>query len=175
VTASLPWYQLLHRLDTMLQLPLLLSWPQDATQNTKPHQYDYSFSWNSHPLLQYLEYNIAQHHQSLSPQSLHSPDYTTVLSSIPWYFFLPKQRPTKTQAPKLNPSPYLSIYYLLHTKQLRTANIDPTLTITFTMAHLPALSTIFKVWNRIWHTHSSYPYCTTPQPNTSNKNLLCPP
>jgi len=101
-------------------------------------------------------------------------DYTTVLFSIPWYFSILNQFPLQIHPQQLNPNPYLSVYCFLQTNQMQSV-IGPILTTISMTAYLPALATIFKVWNRIWHSHSYYPYQSTPQLTTSKKNLLCPP
>ena len=104
----------------------------------------------------------------------------TVLSSIPWHYSHQLNQPTlptKPQAkvPQPIPNPYPSIYYFLQTNQLQPVTHAPTPTIISTTAYRPALSAIFRVWNRIWRNRSYYPYRTTPQPTTSDKNLLRPP
>jgi len=173
-----PWYHFLCS-DTTQQMPYLHAmWLPNAKSNSKPHQYhDSYFDWTPHS----SQYTAS--HPSQSPRPLHSNDYTTVLSSIPWYLLLLngpshtlRMQPQAKEHPlHLNPNTYLSAYCCLQPKPPRPVILDPTLTINFTTAYLPALATKFREWNRIWHNHSYYPYRTTPQPTTSDKNLLRPP
>jgi len=177
-TSPFPWYQLL-RYDTTQQMQLLhATWLSHAKSTSEPYQYDdSSFNWTPHS----MQYSAP--HPSQSPRSLHSDDYTTVLSSIPWYLLLllngpshtlPTQPQATAHPPHPNPNTYLSVYCFLQPQPPpRPVIRDPT--TNFTTAYLPALATKFREWNRIWHNHSYYPYRTTPQPTTSNKNLLCPP
>jgi len=145
----------------------------------QPHQYhNSSFNWTPHSS-QYTASHLLQ-----SPTPLHNNDYMTVPSFIPWYLLLlngpshtlPTQPQAKEHSLHLNPNTYLSAYCFLQPKPPRPVILDPTLTINFMTAYLPALATKFRVQNRIWHNHSYYLYwTTTPQPTTSDKNLLCPP
>jgi len=178
-TSPFPWYQFLC-FDTAQQMQFLhATWFPHAKSNSEPHQYDdSSFNCWTHSIQ-----NSAPH-PSQSPRPLHSDNYMTVLSSIPWYFLLlnephhtpPMQPKAKAHLLQPNPNTYFSVYCFLQPKPLRPVISDPTLTIIFTTAYFPALATKFRVWNRIWRNHSYYPYrTTTPQPTTSDKNLLRPP
>jgi len=175
-----PWYQFLC-IDTMQQMQLLQAmWLPYATSTSEPHQYNNLSSSTWTPFS--IQYSAP--HLSQSPRPLHGDDYVTVLSSVPWYLLLlhgpshtlPTQSQAKAQPPHPNPNTYLSVLCFLQPKPPRSVILNPTLTIIFTTAYYPALATKFRVWNKIWHNHSYYLYqTTTPQPTTSNKNLLCPP
>jgi len=127
------------------------------------------------------------HHPTTTNRPPHCDDYTTALSCIPW-------DPLTQLKPLLTHHSYwhLSVYThdVLKPTQLLTITLhDPfqrsglkfySKLVSFLTAHslayLPALTTKFRVWIRIWRTCSSSQHRTVPpRPATSDKNLLRPP
>jgi len=128
-----------------------------------------------------------------SKRSTHCDDYTTVLSSIPWNLLPHQQQPILTPNPTGIAVDMTTKYQVLHTPDSSTATtcpihedqpsglksyskIVPFVTVASSLAYLPALTTKFKGWIRIWPICYFSQHCSVPpRPATSDKNLLRPP
>jgi len=113
-----------------------------------------------------------------SEWSLHYHNYTTVLSSIPWdqYQLYSVYLRRLTRAMHHQHQPYSSNIdapiRTPHSCPLLYSTDAPTATNMNTTAYLPALTTTFRAWKRVYF---SCPYSSGTRPTTSDKNLLRPP
>jgi len=134
---------------------------------------------------------ITAHHPTTTNRPPHCDDYTTALSCIPW-------DPLTQLQPLLLHHSYWqrdtgTYTYDIPTRFLTATVHDPFQTLTrlkfyskivsflneaSSLAYLPALTTKFRGWIRLWHRPAwpSSQYRTVPpRPATSDKNLLRPP
>ena len=135
----------------------------------------------------------ADYQPTRSKRSTHCDDYTTVLSSIPWNLLPHQQQPILTPNPTGIAVDMTTKYQVLHTPDSSTATTRPIhedqpsglksyskivrfVTVASSLAYLPALTTKFKGWIRIWPICYFSQHCSVPpRPATSDKNLLRPP